>query len=690
MENVLRLIIVDDNLNDAEMMISAIKGAGFAVRAERAVNPDELEAALKKHAPDLVICSLSVAGLSLEQTLAGIRDAGRNAPVVAVTDSEGDVIEAMQLGAVDLVRKNQPEHLKLVVSRTAQCQTQWRQLKQFESALRDTDRRCKTLLNSSRDAIAYVHEGMHIYANESYLELFGYTGIDDVEGTPIMDMVAPDDQQKMKDFLRNYAKGKEQNQELDITLRDTHDKEFKASIEFSPATIEGEPCTQILIRDQANAKELEQQLNYLSQRDLLTGLFNRQHFVEQLGSRVGMAAQSQGNSALIEIVIDKFNDIRGVVGVSGSDLVIADVGKTLDQTADEGDLVARMDGPNFAIITQHWEKDDLNAYMAKLLQAIKDSIFEIEGKSITCTISAGAAIIDENTPEADELVARAEAARNDATGQGDGGGALIYQPKAGEMTQKQLDEQWSETIREALKENRLRLLYQPIVSLHGDPGERYEVYLRLIDKEGKEVSPAEFLPSAERTGVAKGLDRWVLINVFKALAERRKTNPETIFFVKLTAGSLQDPAVLPWIAEKLKEARLPAQSLVLEMKEETILNYLKQAKEFVNGLKQINCAFALDDFGAGLDPFQLLKHVNADYLKVDRGFMENITGNQENQDAVKNLTDEAHSRNKLIVAQFVEDPNALSVLWGMGVNYIQGSFLQEPSEELNYDFSSMG
>lgn len=689
MDNVLRLILVEDNLNDAEMMISTIKGAGFAVRADRAVTPDEFETLLKKHTPDLVICSLKVPGLSLEQTIAGIRDAGRSAPVVAVTDGPADVIDCMQLGAADLVQKGQPEHLKLVVSRTVTCQSQWRQLKQVESALRETERRCKNLLQSSRDAIAYVHEGMHIFANESYLELFGYAGIDDVEGTPIMDMVAPADQNKMKEFLRDYAKGKEQKQELDITLRDINDKEFKANIEFTPASIDGEPCTQILIRDQANAKELEQQLNYLSQHDLFTGLYNRQYFIEQLSTRVGVASQGQGNTALVQIVIDKFDDIKGIVGVSGSDLVIADVGKTLEQNADEGDLVARMDGPNFAILTGHGEKAALTAYMEKLLKAITDSIYEVEGKSITCTISSGAAIIDENTPDPNELIARSEAARGEAA-QGDGGKFVIYQPKAGEMTQKQLDEQWSEVIRDALKDNRLRLLYQPIVSLHGDPGERYDVFLRLLDKEGNPVSPDEFLPSAERTNMAKGLDRWVLINALKKLAEHRKTHPDTIFFIKLTAGSLQDPGALPWVAEKLKEARLPAESLVLEMKEETILKYLKQAKEFVNGLKQIKCAFALDDFGAGLDPFKLLKHVNADYLKIDRGFMQNITGNQENQDAVKSLTDTAHSMNKLIVAQFVEDPNALSVLWGMGVNYIQGSFLQDPSEELNYDFSSMG
>ena len=689
MENVLRLIIVDDNLNDAEMMISAIKSAGYAVRAERAGTADELEGSLKKNAPDLVICSLSVPGLALEDILGSIRDAGRNAPVVAVTDGDADVIECMQMGAVDLVRKNQSEHLKLVVARTAKCQTQWRQLKQFESALKDTDRRCKTLLNSSRDAIAYVHEGMHIFANESYLELFGYAGIDDVEGTPIMDMVAPNDQSKMKEFLRNYAKGKEQNQSLDITLRNTQDQEFKATIEFSPATIDGEPCTQILIRDQANAKELEQQLNYLSQRDLLTGLFNRQHFIERLEATVSAATQSQGNSALIELVIDKFNDIKGLVGVSGSDLVIADVGKVLDQAADAGDLVARMDGPNFGIITKHWEKDKLQAYLDKLRQAVADNIFEVEGKSVTCTLSAGASIIDENTPDANELVTRAENARKQAS-EGDGNKGVIYQPKAGEMTQKQIDEQWGETIRDALKDNRLRLLFQPIVSLHGDPGERYEVYLRLIDAEGNEVNPIEFLPSAERTGMAKGLDRWVLINALKKLAVQRQKKPDTIFFIKLTAGSLQDASILPWIAEKLKEHRLPSESLVFEMKEETILNYLKQAKEFAKGLQQLRCALALDDFGTGLDPFQLLKHVSADYLKIDRGFMENITSNGENQEAVKNLTDTAHSMNKLMVAQFVEDPNALSVLWGMGVNYIQGNFLQAPSEELNYDFSAMG
>lgn len=689
MENLLRIIIIDQDINDAEAMVSAIKSAGFAVRAERAVDSETLEEALKKRAPDLVLCTLGTDGLSLTDVISGIREAGRHAPVIALSNGGGDVVEAMQAGAEDLVRKEQTEHLKLVVARTALAQQQWRKLKNYETALREAEKRCRTLLNTSRDAIAYVHEGMHIYANDSYLELFGYPDADEVEGTPIMDMVVPEDQAKLKDFLRHYENSAEDTQTLEIKLRDVQAQPFDAVIEFSPATIDGEPCTQIVIRNQANAKELEQQLSFLSQRDLMTGLYNRQYFMEQLQKAIGSATQEGKNASLLVLNIDKFNEIKSALGVSGSDLVVADIGKVLDEASGEDHVVARFEGESFAILTPIWEKQPLQAYMERLLQAVAEHICEVEGKSITCTVSIGAALVDENTPDENELLARAEKARDEA-GRGKGNKAVIYRPKEGEMSQKQLDELWSERLREAVKDNRLRLLFQPIVSLHGEPGERYEVYLRMIDQEGNMIPPQEFMPSAERTGVAKALDRWVLLHSLKRLAEHRREHPETVFFIKLTAGSLEDAAVLPWIIERLKELHLPAESVVFELKEATVVSHLKQAREFVKTLKGLHCQVALDDFGTGLNPFQLLKHVNADYLKLDAGFMEDLPSSQENQETIRSLTDMAHSMNKLVIAQHVGDPNSLSVLFGMGVNYIQGNFLQEPAEELAYDFSAMG
>jgi hypothetical protein len=157
----------------------------------------------------------------------------------------------------------------------------------------------------------------------------------------------------------------------------------------------------------------------------------------------------------------------------------------------------------------------------------------------------------------------------------------------------------------------------------------------------------------------------------------------------LTAGTLQEPGMLPWIVERLKERRIPAECVVFEMKEATVVNHLKSAKEFVKGLKNLHCRFALDDFGAGLNPFQLLQHIPADYLKIDRSFMEKLTSNEENQETIRQLTDGAHGMNKLVIAQHVEDATGLSILWGIGVNYIQGNFLQAPSTKLDYDFTSM-
>jgi EAL domain-containing protein (putative c-di-GMP-specific phosphodiesterase class I) len=211
----------------------------------------------------------------------------------------------------------------------------------------------------------------------------------------------------------------------------------------------------------------------------------------------------------------------------------------------------------------------------------------------------------------------------------------------------------------------------------------------MLDLDGSTIPPAEFMPSAERTGMATALDRWVIVSALKRLGEQRKEHPDTVFFIKLSVGTLQDAEMLPWISEKIKEARMPAENLVFQLKEAIVVNHLKQAKEFVKGLRALRCQFGLEDFGSGLNPFQLLKHLAVDFIKIDGAFVADLNDNHENQETIRSLTDTAHSMNKLVIVPQVGDPNTLSVLWGVGANFIQGNFLQEPSEDLSYDFSTM-
>ncbi len=686
----LRPLIVDPDLNQAEELISAIKSAGYAVRPFSAASAEDFDQQLKQNSPDLIVIALGQLDLDLPTLFSHIEAAGRHIPVVALLDEPpADISPYLADGAEDVVATGNRSHFQHVIARTANAQFNWRQLKRAEAAVREAEKRCQTLLTSSKDAIAYVTDGMHIFANPPYLDVFGFGDNEDIEGTPLMDLVAREDQDRMKTFLRGYSREEQTTQNLRVNLVTVSGEHFEAELAFSPASIDGEACTQIVIQQQGDAKELEKQISYLSQRDLMTGLYNRQYFMDQLKESIALATQGRENRSVIHIVVDRFDQLKESFGISGSDLILADFGKLLDQTLPEGDIACRFEGNRFTVLSHTWEAKPLGDLMDNLLNTFSNHLYELDGRSVTTTATMGAGVIDENSPDPNEVLARAERAFKQALTAG-GARAQIYRPREGEMSQKQLDDLWSQRLRKAIKEGHLRLLFQPLVSLHGDPGEQYNVYMRMLDERGQPVAAREFMASAERTGIAKMLDRWVIHNALKHLAAHDQEAGPLNLFVKLTAGSLQDPEILPWLAEQLKEIRIPGDRLVFELKTTVAVNYLRQTREFLKGAHQLRSRLVLDDFGAGANPFQLLKQVPADFLKLDSAFMEDLANSPENQETIKTITAQAHAENRLVIAQRVEDPNCMPILWGMGVNYVQGNFLQVPSERMDYDFTAMG
>jgi multidomain signaling protein FimX len=208
--------------------------------------------------------------------------------------------------------------------------------------------------------------------------------------------------------------------------------------------------------------------------------------------------------------------------------------------------------------------------------------------------------------------------------------------------------------------------------------------VRMHGKQG-EILPAGFFPIAERNNLLPAIDRWIIASAVRSLGERERAGHRTTFFVKLSSQSLDDPTLLPWIAEHLKQNRVRGDALVFEMPESKVLMNMKPVRLFVKGLEQLKCGFALEQFGSGLNSFQLLKHVDAKYLKLDRTYMADLPKNKENQQRVKELCDQAHQLGKLTVAEFVEDAASMSVLFTFGVNFVQGNFLQEPEKIMSYE-----
>ncbi|MDH3631659.1 MAG: EAL domain-containing protein [Gammaproteobacteria bacterium] len=690
-EKLIRLLIVDEGFHKAEQITSSLRATGMHVRAEFAENSEDMCDILENKVLDLVLFSVDLPGFTLSQGQHLIRECGRHVALIAMAKKvDTDVIvSAIDEGAQDVVASVSLEHLIQVIKREAYNIYIWRRAMRLELEFQESEKRCQNLLTHSKDAVAYVHEGMHIFANQVYMELFGNADFDELEGTPIIDMVDASQQSQLKTFLRELSKNENASNELELQLIHSSGERVSATLEFSRASYDGEPCTQILIRSSADTSELEEQINYLHQHDLISGLYNRQFFMDELKTSITQAVNGKHQSALIYIAIDNFQSIRDRVGISGCDTLINDIAKILTENTAEEDIIARFGAYSYTCLSKIKNRKMAEEMAVKIPKLVEDHISEIGNQSISTTCSTSVVFIDENSPDnANEIIARAEKTCEEIQTLG-GNQSKTYIPKAGEMTQDEEDGITASLIKDALNHNRISGLYQPIVGVKAQDGERYVSSLQIESEDGRKLHEHEFQDAAERTGTAKMLDRWKILHAIKKVSDTGQRGRKIEFFVPLSADSIQDAGLAVWISENLTKAKVSGEQLVFMINEAEALNQLKGTKTLAKGLQQIHCKFAIDEFGTGLNPFQLVKHVNANYVRVNHAYMDNLAQNEENQGSIRELAYQAEDLKINTITPAVTDAAVLSVLWTLNVDFVQGEFLQPPSKELNYDFSSM-
>src|SRR5262249_29254695 len=238
-----------------------------------------------------------------------------------------------------------------IVKREFEALNMRRGVRRLEAALRETERRCDSLLDSSRDPIAYIHEGMHVRANRAYLEMFGYDEFGDIESMSILDMIASDHADDFKALLKRLSKGEKPPQKLNLKAQRADGSTFDAVMEFAEANFEGEPCQQISFRIQSNDANLARELDALRSKDLVTELFNRAHGLNELGSAVGAAAAGLNDRALLILEPDNFKRLLDTVGLGNADIMLGDMAALMRRQLNESDVPVRLSEHTFAIIT---------------------------------------------------------------------------------------------------------------------------------------------------------------------------------------------------------------------------------------------------------------------------------------------------------------------------------------------------
>lgn len=687
-DTALRLMLVDDQVNEAEAVVSSLRNAGIAVRPLRPESLDELVTQLAQQPVDLVLAQHDSQVLPFTEVAQAIGGCGRDVPLLAVLDGVTDeILDAVQaLGAQGVALRGRPNQLLNAV------RAQWSDLdarrsqRHLEAQVRETERRCDALIDSSREPVAYIHEGMHIRANQAYLDMFGYESFEELEGMSLLDLVAAAHVDEFKALLKRLSKGEAPPPRYELTARDSEGRDFPAVMEFTAAQYEGEACQQVVFRRQAQEAdpELARQLEDLKQRDHATGLLNRQTFLRHLEDAVADAANVASQHAMLLVEPDHSAQLLDAVGLDAGDQLMAALAERLRSAVSNG-VLGRVGEHQFAVLARDSDHVKTSMLAERIRSFFADHVLDVGHRSLNATVSIGGVQIGEKIASVPQVLAKSMHTLQSAIGVG-GNRAELFDPGAVDRAEEERVRTWATRIREAIAEDRFVLHYQPIVNLQGDHEEMYEPFLRMTTVMGELVPPLSFFQIAEDNGLLPEIDSWVIRRAVAVIAQRLAAGRRTTLLVKLTQATLQDSRVTRVISDALAEHGVPGEMLVFSIPEAKVFTHLKATQDFQQAVSSLGCGICLDQFGSGLNSAQLLTHLDVNMLKIDRGFMKDLATSRESQDRVRHIATMAQSSGMKTIADFVQDAGSISFLFGAGVDYVQGQFMAPTGPEMNYEF----
>ena len=688
-DTALRLMLVDDQVNEAEAIVSSLRNAGIAVRPLRPESIDELAQMLAQQQVDMVLAEHASTLLPFNEVAMVVMGCGRDVPLLAVLDGITDeILDSVQAqGAQAVALRGRPQQFLKNV------RTEWHDLdarrsqRALEAQMRETERRCDMLIDSSREPIAYIHEGMHIRANQAYLEMFGYETFEDIEGMSLLDFIAPKDVEEFKALLKRLSKGEPPPPRHELTARDIDGTDFPAIMEFTAAQYEGEACQQVIFRRQATEQdpELARQVEELKQRDPATGLLNRPTFLGLLDGAVAEAAGQGAAHGLLLIEPDHYAQLLDVIGLDAADDLMAAMGQRLDSVANDA-ITARFGEHQLALLVRGSDYRATSDLAESVREAFAGHVLEVGDNTLNATVSIGGVQIGEKIASTSQVLAKATQGVVSAVGVG-GNRVQLFDPGAVDRAEQERIAAWVARIQGALDSEGFRLDFQPVIALQGDGSETYEMFLRLHGSDGVPVEASTYLPIAEEHDLLRPIDRWAVSRAVALVGERLRAGKRTSLLLSVSQEALLDSSMPAFIADQLAAAGVPGEQLILAVPEAKVFTNLHAAQEFAGALAGFGSRMALEHFGAGLNSLQTLQHFEPALLKIDPQFMDDLSKSADSQARVREIAQQAGQRGIRTVAERVQDASSMTLLFSAGVDYVQGDFLAPAGPDMTYDFS---
>ena len=691
--SLVNLLILDRSRADIDHIVKTLRGDGYQIELIQTDQGEEARGAIDYQPLDLILLRVADELPTIAEVRLMVAEAQQDIPIIAVVDDDHRQghrpARLLEEGVDNYFYLDDADHLVATIRKELRHLRDRKRQRSFEVRFKESEIRSQALLENIQEPIAYIHEGVHAYANSAYLRLFNYECKEDLANIQLVHMVPPGYRDALKSILRRSIRSGKAIEPVELVGLRSNGQTFPILLECAPMRMNDEPCTQIIVRDATPEKTpYNQQLEEMLKFDEVTGLYSRRFFLEAL--------EIDHDGVVLYILLTDYSTIRHAMGFEALEQFLREAAKLLKQMLAPDDMAAHFASEVFVVYLPPRSSTDPLALADRIRETIAQYNFKIGGKLFTTNCCIG--VYDARGSHENALLILSYADRAcEAARQRGGNQVETYTPPkeesrrsgtTGAMVSEE-DEAVIHLIREALTNGRFALNYQPIVSFENAEEARYKVYLRIADESG-DRQPMDKLGSvAVRYGMMGTLDKWTIIRGMAALIEiQKRGNKPPVLFMRLSRNSLLDKDFLDWLVKRFKESRLACSLLVFEIKEDDADEYFEETRLLQVRLRELGCGMALSHFGGKPHSERLLQELVPDYIKLDGSLIERLAKAKDDnsRQAMAAMAQQAHDLKTRVVAAGVTTAPQMASIWQFGVTLVQGSMVAEAGEHLDFDF----
>lgn len=664
------LLVIDHSTDHAQTINSFLRNAGIAVRVVSADNHDDLDNVLKEKSPFLTIVGPDVPpNLPISFIIQSAEEHHSNVAIQVRHGAMRNLESAIATHPVLVINADENDQLMKVVKKHMSGGRTEREFNELNHKLEELSHRYDLLLDSARDSIAYIHEGLHVYANRAYLDLLQSKSRDEIEGISLLELVTTEEGTDLKQLLRDMNKSEFPEGSVKVTINTLASTEIKAELYFSPVRFNDESCIQMMVRELDANVSLHEELERLRRTDLMTQMINRQTFISKLPELMDESHDGSHRLAVLYIEIDDILDLQRDYGMDRVDTYIIDLANVINGCIEECDIPARYSDHGFAVLIQRDEKSALQKTGDAIIENYSNHILDLGEQTRSASCSIGMATIGSQTKDAKEVISQARAAFREAAEKG--GTLCRYKPALKTVSSGESERDWVERIRYALNNQDFYTIQQSIVDLEGENEGLFENRTYMREEQG-DTAANEFMKAAERNDLGSTIDRHVIPQLLSAIAG---TGDKHI--IPLSSNSILDFSFPHWFQRTLKETEAVGSQLILDVSCVTAATNLKPTQRIIDELKAFGCDFILSGFDNAKHNLQLLEHLPVEMIKLRAGLARGLSTDTNNQEVIRAVVRAVEPKNIIVVADEVEDASDLAVLWQCGVKLVTGDFLNE-------------